>query len=41
MKAFLSLRQDKRFNFNEESITNLIVIGDSRYEMEAGEELCK
>jgi hypothetical protein len=24
-----------------DTITNLIVVGDSKYEMEAGEELCK
>lgn len=40
-QAFLGLREDKKLNIDREAITNLIVIGDSKYEMEAAEELSK
>lgn len=39
--AFLNLKEDSYFNFDEDALTNLVVIGDSKYEMEAGEVLSK
>lgn len=41
MRAFLNLKEQKILNIDEDQITNLVVVGDSKYEMEAGEELCK
>lgn len=39
--AFLKLKEDKLLNFDSDAITNLIVVGDSKYEMEAAESLGK
>lgn len=41
MRAFMNLKEKKVLNIDDDQITNLIVVGDSNYEMEAGEELCK
>lgn len=35
-KAFLLLRDNKNINFSHDKVTNLIVIGDSRFEIDAG-----
>lgn len=40
MQAFLELRNAQQGQ-SRDTITNLVVVGDSKYEMEAGEELCK
>jgi hypothetical protein len=39
--AFLKLKEDKFVKFDEDLITNLIVVGDSKYEMEAAETLSR
>ena len=39
--AFLNLKKDCSVNLDDDTTTNLIVIGDSKYEMEAGELLSK
>jgi hypothetical protein len=35
------LKEDRFINIDEDIITNLVVVGDSKYEMEAGDLLCK
>ena len=35
-KVFLSLWEDKNYKLEKDILTNLIVVGDSYYEMEAG-----
>lgn len=40
-QTFLNFHNNKKLCIDTDSLINMVVIGDSKYEMEAGEEFCK